>query len=175
MSETSSAYTRPARWLHWISALLLVIVAVLGLLHDSWPRETQSFWINLHAVLGLALWLTVMARVAWRVRHHPPPLPPGTGAFAQRSATPVHLAMYGLLLVIPIVGIVTFVWHGRVFDFALFKVDFGVAKNRAIFHPTEDLHGYLAYALFALVGLHLLAVGWHQWVRKDGILRRMWP
>jgi cytochrome b561 len=62
-----------------------------------------------------------------------------------------------------------------VFDFGLFQLDFGIKKNRAIFHPTEDIHGYLAYALFALAGIHLLAALWHQFVRHDGLLRRMWP
>jgi cytochrome b561 len=87
----------------------------------------------------------------------------------------VHWLLYALLLVIPVVGIVTFIWHGRVFDFGLFQVDFGVRRNRAIFHPTEDVHGYLAYALFALAGLHILAALWHHFVRHDGVLRRMWP
>jgi cytochrome b561 len=83
--------------------------------------------------------------------------------------------MYGLLFVIPLFGIVTFIWHGRVFDFGLFKIDFGVRKNPAIFHPTEDIHGYLAYALFALAGIHIAAALWHQFVRRDHLLRRMWP
>jgi hypothetical protein len=43
----------------------------------------------------------------------------------------------------------------RAFDLRLFRVDFGVRSNRAIFHPTEDIHGYLAYTLFALVSIHL--------------------
>lgn len=51
----------------------------------------------------------------------------------------------------------------------------GVRRNRAIFHPTEDIHGYLAYTLFALAGLHVLAALWHQYVRRDGVLQRMWP
>ena len=72
-------------------------------------------------------------------------------------------------------GIVTYIWHGRVFDFFLFKVDFGVQKNRAIFHPTEDIHGYLAYTLFTVASLHALAALWHQFIRRDGVLRRMWP
>jgi cytochrome b561 len=62
-----------------------------------------------------------------------------------------------------------------VFDFGLFKVDLGVQKNRAIFHPTEDIHGWLAYSLFTLVGLHVLAALWHQFYRRDGVLLRMWP
>jgi len=44
-----------------------------------------------------------------------------------------------------------------------------------IFHPTEDLHGYLAYTLFALIGIHVLAVLWHQFMWRDRLLRRMWP
>jgi len=77
--------------------------------------------------------------------------------------------------VIPILGIVTFIWHGRVFDFGLLRVDFAVPKNRAVFHPTEEIHGYLAYALFTLIGIHVLAALWHQFYRRDGILARMWP
>jgi len=52
---------------------------------------------------------------------------------------------------------VTFIWHGRVFDFGLFQINPGVRSNHAIFGPTEDIPGYLSYALFALAGLH--AVG----------------
>jgi cytochrome b561 len=87
----------------------------------------------------------------------------------------VHLLLYLLVFVTPLIGIVTFIWHGRAFDFGLFQVDFGVRKNPAIFHPTEDLHGYLAYTLFALIGIHLLAALWHQFVWRHRLLRRMWP
>ena len=36
-------------------------------------------------------------------------------------------------------------------------------------------HGYLAYALFTVAGLHALAALWHQLMRRDGLLSRMWP
>lgn len=168
-------YGSAAMAFHWTMAALVVVVGVLGLLHDSWPRGTQSFWINIHAVLGLLVWALLMARFWWRIRHPPPSLPAHTGALAQRLSRPAHLLLYMLLFVIPIFGIVTFIWHGRVFDFGLFKVDFGIAKNRAIFNPTEDIHGYLAYTLFTLIGIHVLAALWHQFVRRDGVLLRMWP
>lgn len=160
---------------HWSVAVLIVVIGVPGLLHDSWPKQTQAFWINLRAIIGLSVWVFVIARFWWRGRHKPPDLPPGAGAFSRRLSYPVHLLLYALIFVIPIVGIVTFVWHGRVFDFGLFKVNFGVRPNRAIFHPTEDVRGYLAYFLFTLVGIHALAALWHHFVRRDGILLRMWP
>jgi cytochrome b561 len=79
------------------------------------------------------------------------------------------------MFIIPIIGIVTFVYHGRVFDFGFFKVDLGVKKDPAIFRPTEDIHGYLAYTLFTLAGLHALAALWHRFYLRDGVLARMWP
>jgi cytochrome b561 len=79
------------------------------------------------------------------------------------------------MFIVPIIGVVTFLYHGRVFHFGLFDLDFGVKKNRAVFEPTEDIHGYLAYALFALAGLHALAALWHHLMLRDRVLVRMWP
>jgi cytochrome b561 len=168
-------YTQGAMALHWIMAVLIVAVGVLGLLHDSWPRRSQAFWINLHALIGLLVWVLIVVRLWWRLTHPPPALPPETGVLPRRLSYAAHLLLYVLVFVIPLVGIVTFVWHGRAFDFGLFRVDFGVRSNRAIFHPTEDVHGYLAYTLFALIGIHVLAALWHQFVWRDRLLQRMWP
>jgi len=114
-------------------------------------------------------------RLGWRLTHPPPALPPEIGVLPRRLSYAVHLLLCLLVLVTPLIGIVTFIWHGRAFDFGLFGVDFGVRSNRSIFHPTEDLHGYLAYTLFGLIGIHLLAALWHQFVRRDRLLQRMWP
>ena len=160
---------------HWAVFVLVVIVGVLGLLHDSWSKQTQGFWINVHALIGILLWLLLLARFGYRLRHVPPVLPTNIGAFARRFSTPVHLTLYTLMFVIPIVGFVTFIYHGRIFHFGLFDLNFGIKKNPAIFGPTEDIHGYLAYGLFALAGLHALAALWHHFIRHDGVLRRMWP
>lgn len=174
-SNTFSRYGSGAIAFHWLMFVLVVCVGVLGLLHDSWPKQTQRFWINIHAILGLLLWFTLMARFWWRRRHQPPPLMPGVGAFSRRTSALLHFSLYALLFVTPIVGIITFVYHGRVFDFGIFKIDLGIKSNRAIFHPTEDLHSYLAYAIFALAGIHALTALWHQFIMRDRLLDRMWP
>jgi cytochrome b561 len=173
--RSGGRYRSGAIAFHWAMFVLVVVVGVLGLLHDSWPRQTQAYWINVHALIGIALWLLLLARFGYRLRHAPPPLPPEIGAFSRRFSSPVHFALYALMFIIPIIGVVTFVYHGRVFHFGLFDIDFGIKKNRAIFEPTEDIHGYLAYALFALAGLHALAALWHQFVLHDGVLARIWP
>lgn len=160
---------------HWAMFVLVVVAGVLGLLHDSWPRQTQAFWINVHALIGILLWLVLLARFGYRLRHSPPSLPLDVSAFSRRFSGPLHLVLYALMFLIPITGFVTFIFHGRVFHFGLFDLNFGIKKNPAIFEPTEDLHGYLAYPLFALAGLHALAALWHHFGLHDGVLARMWP
>jgi cytochrome b561 len=172
---TDARYGAGAVAIHWTMFLLVVVVGTLGLLHDDWPKETQGFWINIHALIGLGLWAVLLARLWYRSRHAPPALPDGIGALSRRLSSPVHWALYALMFVIPIIGAVTFVYHGRVFDFGVFQIDLGIKKNRAIFHPTEDIHAYLAYALFALAGLHALAALYHRFYLHDGVLARMWP
>ena len=161
--------------LHWLAALLVVVAGTLGLFLDSWPKATKVFWINIHAMIGLAVFLLILVRLWWRSRHAPPPLPSGAGELSVRISGPVHLLLYGLLIAIPIIGLVTFAWHGRVLDFGLFRLDPGIKSNPAVYHPMEHLHGYLAYALFALAGAHAAAALWHHFIRRDAVLLRMWP
>jgi cytochrome b561 len=160
---------------HWATFVLVVVVGVLGLLHDSWSNHTQAFWINVHAVIGICLWLLVLARVWWRACHAPPAPPENFSVWSRKLSKSAHLLLYGLLFITPMIGIISFVYHGRVFDFGIFEIDCGIKKNRAIFHPTQDIHGYLAYAIFGLAGLHALAALWHQFHVGEGVLDRMWP
>src|SRR5271163_15411 len=118
---------------HWMMFLLVVCVGVLGLLHDSWPKQSQKFWINIHALLGLLLWFTLIARFWWRRRHKPPAPPAGQGVLSLRLLGAMHFALYALLFVTPIIGLITFVYHGRILDLGLLRINFGIKSNRAIF------------------------------------------
>jgi cytochrome b561 len=168
-------YSATAITIHWVAAVLIVFLGTIGLRLESMPRADQPYWINVHGSVGLIYLAIVLARITWRMGHRPPDLPPDVGEFSRRTSHPIHMLMYALMLAIPLFGIVAFVWHGRAFDYGVFKLDFGIASNRAIFHPAEDVHGWLAYVLFALAGLHMLAALWHHIVRKDGVLKRMLP
>jgi cytochrome b561 len=148
--QPAARYRFGAIAFHWAMFVLVVLVGVLGLLHDSWPKQTQGFWINAHALIGIVLWLVLLVRFGYRLRHSPPALPSDIGAFSRCFSKLAHLALYALMFVIPIIGFVTFIYHGRVFHFGFFDLNFGIKKDPAIFEPTEDIHGYLAYALFAL-------------------------
>lgn len=160
---------------HWTVAALIVFLGALGLLFDDIPKPSRPFWINVHGSVGLIYLALVIARLAWRAVHPPPRLPAGVGELFRRASSAAHHLMYALMLAIPAAGIIAFVWHGRVFDYGLFQLNFGVPSDGAIFHPAEAIHQLLAYSLFALVGLHVAGALWHQYVRRDGVLLRMLP
>ena len=175
LSQKPARYDGMAMAFHWASFLLIAFVASLGLRFDSMARADQPFWINIHALVGLLVLALALTRIGWRLSHTPPELPAHIDALSRRLSGPTHFLLYGLMIVIPLIGIVAFVWHGRAFEFGVMRIDFGIKSDRTVFHPAEDVHGLLAYGLFALVGLHVLAAFWHQYLRRDGVLSRMLP
>ena len=160
---------------HWTAAALILFLGVLGLAFGYIPREPRPFWINLHGTVGLVYFVLVIARILWRASPPAPDLPPDIDALTRRASAGTHHLLYVLMLITPVVGIVAYIWHGRAFDCGLFQLDFGVASNRDVFHPAEEIHQWLAYALFALAALHMAGALWHHYVRRDGVLMRMMP
>ena len=160
---------------HWTMAALILFLGGLGLLFDDIPKEARPFWINVHGAVGLVYFALVIARIGWRMTHPAPDLPPDIGEFTRRTSFAAHHLLYALMLAIPVLGIIAYVWHGRSFDYGLFQLNFGVASNPGVFHPAEKMHQWLAYALFALAGLHAAGALWHHYIRRDGVLMRMLP
>jgi cytochrome b561 len=168
-------YSPVAVALHWAMAALILFSGILGLLLDDWPKASKLFWINIHAQVGLLVLALLIGRIWWRRTHTPPQLPPEVGDVSRRVSHQAHLLIYALMLITPLVGIVAFVWHARVLDFGLFSIGFGIASNSPVYHQAEDIHLWLTYGLFALVGGHALAAFWHHFICRDSVLLRMLP
>ena len=160
---------------HWAVAALIVFLGILGLLFDDIPKESRPFWINVHGCVGLVYFALVIARLAWRMSHKPPDLPPDIGEFTRRTSLAAHRLLYALMVLIPMFGFVAYVWHGRAFDYGIAQLNFGVASNPGVFHLAEEVHQALAYCLFGLAALHAIAALYHHFVRRDGVLLRILP
>ena len=183
----SEAVLNPPRYsmtviaLHWLSAL-----AVLGLLMSGWymadlplsPQRLKLF--NWHKWAGVSVLVLTLLRLPLRLTHRLPAPPVEllrqTPAWQLRLAGATHLALYGLLLVVPLIG-----WaHSSATGFSV--VLFGVLplpdllpRDKALAELVKPWHAVGAYSLCALVVLHLAAALKHQFVDKDGLMRRMWP
>lgn len=91
LANEAKRYDPVAIALHWVMFLLLIWVGVLGLLHDTWPKRTQSFWINMHALFGLIAWALLITRCLCRIKHPPPVLPKEAGEFFLPALNPRSL------------------------------------------------------------------------------------
>jgi cytochrome b561 len=173
IAPAPTRYGSTAVAFHWAIAALVVFLGTLGVLFDDIPKESRPFWINVHGCVGLVYFALVIARLVWRTSHKPPDPPPDIGEFSRRISGAAHHLLYALMVLIPIFGIVAYVWHGRAFDYGFAQLNFGVASNPQVYHPAEDVHQLLAYFLFGLAGLHAAAALYHHFVRGDGVLLRM--
>jgi cytochrome b561 len=91
----------------------------------------------------------------------------------QKMAHFGHLGLYVLMALVPIVGVALTFRRGGTIDFGLFQIASPLVADRAASKPIKEIHELVAYALFALVGVHVAAALWHQFVVRDNILARM--
>ena len=181
LSEPLERYALLARALHWLMALGFAFMwacgyAITSLVADDSPLEELLF--DLHISIGVTLLALLVVRVAIRFLIPPPPLPQG---FSKREKTASHLGHLGLY-VLP-AAVITFGWAETNFD-GHDVTWFGTAMPK-IFPTMETLYGvdiedvtgtlhmWLAYAMLALVIVHVAAVAKHRWVDRHDVLYRM--
>ncbi len=175
LDGSASAYDRTTIALHWLTALLVVVLFVLAQVWESMPHGTpvRKSLQGLHVSLGLLLTAIIAWRLVWRATGGRR-LPPASQGALQATAKGVHYALY-LLLVAQIVLGFLFRWaQGEPFTFfGWFSVPKLLPLTRDQRHFFGDLHNIVAWAIVVLAGLHALAALWHHYVRRDGLLRRM--
>ena len=173
MLPISQRYDTVAAVIHWSVAILIGANFVLGLTVDNFPKSWTDAVINTHALAGLAVLGLTFVRLWWRVGHKPPAYPAGISLRVQRLSHLVQWALYVLMVAVPLIGIPTLLYRGRGLDFGLFTLASPVARTPDIFHPLTEIHELASFALVGLAVGHVLAALYHQFIRKDEIMRRM--
>lgn len=173
---TPSRYDRVTAWLHWAIGILLLAEIAFGLVLDEIaPRGTpaRAGVINLHKSFGIVLGLLIVVRIAWRLRHAPPPWPSTMSARRRRAANLGHVALYVCMAVAPLAGYVgsNFSKYGvRFFGLALapWGPDWPAAYSFLV-----GLHDASTYLLLALVVGHVAMALKHALLERDGIFARI--
>ena len=172
--ETLKTYDTVTRWLHWGSAVLLVILFVLGLGIDWVPRGEPKIMVrSVHIALGTLLTLALVYRVVWRRLHGQKLDSPYEGLQAHAIQF-FHGLLYLLMLAMVTSGIVA-VWFRGVNMFDLFTIEPFDASNKPMRRLLVNIHEIIAYALMALASVHAMVALWHHYRLKDRVMQRMWP
>ena len=177
----SSRYTVAAITLHWVSALAIVSMLGLGWFMADLPLSPQRLKLyNWHKWAGVLVLGVSLVRLLWRWTHRPPVLPrhvvEQTPAWQVRVAGATHMALYGLLLVVPMIGWAYSSAAGfPVVVFGVLPLPDLLPKDKVWADLIKPLHALGAYTLCVLAALHAAAAVKHQLLDKDGLMQRMWP
>ncbi len=84
-----------------------------------------------------------------------------------------HLALYALMILMPLSGLATSLGEGDPVTFFGWTV-FGYGPETEWLEESgEDVHGLLANVLWVMIGLHVAAALAHQYLLGDRIMKRM--
>ena len=158
--------------LHWLTAILVVLLWCVGQTIDWFPRgDLRTFARGGHICTGVLLALLIVWRIVWRStggRHLPPA---DTGAL-QFVAKATHLALYVLLVSTVVLGIAnTWIRGDNLFN--LFRIPSIAPDDKALRGLVEGWHEWSANILVGVAALHALAGLAHRFVKRDRVLNRM--
>ena len=165
--------------LHWLIAVLILVLGIVGLSMDSLPKTPSYFWVyTAHKSLGITVLALVVVRLAWRLYAGRPEPAPGIPAWQERIAEATHWLIYVLIFAVPLSGwlfdsataLRPLHWWGAI---TMPSLTGGPAPDWAGF--TRSLHHFLFWTLVAVVALHVAAALKHHLFDCDNVLRRMLP
>ena len=161
-----------ARVLHWLMAVLILAMLFIGVSMVADLSLRHPVLISLHKATGLALLVLVVLRIAVRLTLPHPPLPNDLPKLQRWAAGASHLLLYGLMLAMPLLG-----W--AMLSAGDYPRPLGLPAiaphNLQLYAVLRQAHGWAGYVLFATMLVHVGAALMHAWVRRDGVLRSMWP
>jgi len=170
-SVDACSHERMLMALYGCTALVVVVIGVLGLLRGSWPRRMLELGINIHALFGLLLCGLVLARCRWRVKHSPRMLPAQIRELSRHLSRIVYLLLYVVVGASEIIGMLNSVWHSGAVDFNPLDERFR-GPDYVGFNPKDDFQLLIASGLFALLFVRVLAFGlWLRSVEHAAVLK----
>jgi len=173
----STHYTATAKSLHWLMALLIFGLLALGFYMSDLPLSPEKLqYYSWHKWAGVTVFLLVWLRLFWRLTHRPPAFAASLSATQQTLAHLGHLALYLLMIAIPLSGWLMSSAKGvQTVWFGVLPLPDLLGRDKALGAQLADLHSALNIGLLVLIGGHAAAALFHHLVHKDDTLRRMLP
>ncbi|HZW25400.1 MAG TPA: cytochrome b [Gallionella sp.] len=175
--NTTTRYGSLTVGIHWL--MLLLFIAVYGTIElrelfekGSDPREALKTW---HFMLGMLVFVLVWLRIAARLSGPTPAINPEPVVWQQLSAKLLHLALYALMIGMPISGWLLLSASGKVIPFFGLELPPLIAPDKELAKQIKEVHEFVGTAGYYLIGLHAAAALYHHVIKRDNTLTRMLP
>jgi cytochrome b561 len=189
IKNTAKDYGSIAKWLHWVTAVLFLLV-YCSVYYRHWFTEEKSSenWVGLqlHLSIGVTIAVIVALRILWRISNRIPDSEPGT-KLENLAAHAGHLVLYTIMIMMPLTGYIGtgvdteyfFLFDIAKFEdtkiFAYLVSDAMKMTFKEFENPVDFIHKDIlgAWVVWLLILGHVLAALYHQFVKKDRALRKM--
>jgi cytochrome b561 len=177
LRNTDQSWGTPAKLLHWVVALLVLVQICLGWAAVSWrlsPTKLDLFvW---HKSIGMLILLLMLARLVWRSVNVAPLLPAGMAPLERLAAHSSHLLLYMLLFLMPLTGwIISSAANIPFRIFWLVPLPAVVQPDKVLADEVARVHLALFIVLALLLLVHIGAALRHHFVKRNDVLKRMLP
>lgn len=180
--NTEAGYGAVAKFFHWtIFALLVYQYVVANIMLRTGPEETfwgfsQGTLYNWHKSIGLVALLFAILRLSWRTLT---PLPAWAETLSdgeRRFSHRIEQILYAGLLLMPVTGYLYVMAGGYgVMLFGAYPLPNPIGKQPSLAWIGKWSHIVASYALLVAIAGHVGLMLRHQFVRRDGLVRRMLP
>ncbi len=175
--NSSTRYGALSIGLHWL--MLLLFVGVYACIETreffpkgSVPREALKTW---HYMLGVLVFLLAWVRIGARFSGPTPDIRPVPPAWQQMAARLLHLALYALMIVMPLTGWALLSASGKTVPFFGLQIPPLFGESKELARTIKEVHETIGTAGYYLIGLHTVAALYHHYVMRDDTLVRMLP
>jgi len=167
---STKKYPKPLIIFHWLTVVLVISQIVIGKNLEKLDYTPENFnAYRLHAFLGMFLLLITLARMFYKRKHiNEIPALRYYGPTHKILVNGVHMLMYILLIVIPLVGFYTIYQTGGL------AYDLGgpfpsVEPDKTL----TELHEKLVLLLVTLIAAHVGGVLMYKLKTGENLLKRM--
>ena len=173
-TATSSNYSAVARGFHWLTVIFVLAAFILS---EGGPSsrifgEANRDALTRHEFLGFSVFVITALRLIWRAMDTQPVPTPMPG-WMRLSSNLVHWVLFGLLLAVPLAGILGSWFEGYplYLYFATIPSPFSVVAGTS--SAFMQIHPLLGDAIIWIAGAHAAAALYHHFFLKDDVLRSM--
>lgn len=170
-----------ARALHWTTVAFIAVLVPLGFAMtyrggtlNIWDATTNAMY-SWHKLLGFIVLILAVVRIVYRFVKGRPDDEKSLETWQVMGAYVVHTGLYALLIAVPMLGWIGVQKYPALTIFGWFDLPSFLKPGQAGAARAFMLHKYAAWALVALVAMHVAAAAFHHFIRKDGVNRRMLP
>lgn len=177
LKNTAERYGSVSIALHWLMLLLFIGVYATIELRVNFPKgsDTRELLKHWHFMLGLAIFFLVWIRIAARVIAPTPKIVPAMPRWQTAMAKLMHVALYALMIVLPLAGWIILSAAGKPIPFFGLELPPLTGENLALSKEIKSTHELVGQIGYFLIAAHAVAALFHHYVQKDNTLTRMLP